>query len=71
KRNKMTITDIEMMNFRERLQAMELLWYYFLKDESKIDSPAWHEEILQNRKARIDSGESKFISLDELKANRK
>ena len=67
----MTATEIKKMNFKERLQTMELLWDSLLEDENKLESPAWHEDVLRERKKKIDSNEAKFISLDELKASRK
>ncbi len=67
----MTITEIKRMDFQKRLQMMELLWDSLLEDEYRLESPAWHEDILRMRKQRIDSNEAKFISLDQLKASRK
>ena len=67
----MTTEEIKKMNFRERLQTMELLWDSLLEDEYRLESPAWHEDVLRKRKEKIDSNEAKFISLDELKASRK
>jgi hypothetical protein len=67
----MTATEIQKMNFLERLQAMELLWNSLLEDESKIDSPTWHDNVLRERKEKINNNEAKFISLDELKVSRK
>ncbi len=67
----MTATEIQKMNFKERLQAMELLWDSLLEDEHRIESPTWHEDVLRERKEKIDNNEANFISLDELKASRK
>ena len=67
----MTASEIKRMNFTERLQAMEMLWDSLLEDQSKIESPAWHEDVLRERMENINNDEAKFISLDELKASRK
>ena len=67
----MTATEIKKMNLRERLQAMELPWDSLLEDEDRFESPAWHEDVLRERKRKIDNNEANFISLDELKASRK
>ncbi|MBZ0192342.1 MAG: addiction module protein [Candidatus Kuenenia stuttgartiensis] len=32
-----------------------------------MESPAWHEEILDKRKKKIESGKAEFISIEELK----
>jgi len=67
----MTATEIKKMNIKERLLAMELLWDSLLEDENKIESPAWHEDVLRERMEKIDNNEAKFISLNELKTRRK
>ena len=67
----MTASEIQKMNFAERLQAMEMLWDSLLEDESRIESPAWHDDILRERMEKIKNNEAKFMSLDELKASRK
>ena len=58
------------MSTVERLQAMEALWDSMLYENKKIDTPKWHEEILEERKRKIANGGAKFISLVELKASR-
>jgi len=65
----MTTTELQKMNFLERLQAMELLWDSLLEDESRLDSPSWHKNVLRERKEKINNNEAKFISLDELKTS--
>lgn len=51
----------------ERLEAMELLWDALCHEEEEVQSPAWHKPILKKRKERIESGEAKFYTLDQLK----
>ncbi len=58
-------SEIESMSVAERLQAMEVLWSTF--DDGNIDSPEWHEEVINERKKRIESGDARFVSLDKLK----
>lgn len=64
----MTIAEINKMNINEKLQAMENLWNSLIADESEIDSPGWHKEILAQRLKKIKNGTAKFISLSELKS---
>lgn len=63
----MTIAEINKMNIHEKLQAMENLWNSLIADESEIESPEWHKEILEQRLNKIENGTAKFISLSELK----
>jgi len=67
----MNTVDIKEMSTIERLQVMEALWDSLLHEETEIKSPEWHRGILEERKRKIQSGEAKFISLEELKACRK
>ncbi len=64
----MKITEISKMSVNERLQTMEALWDSLTHEPVEIKSPKWHEEVLLERKEKIDSGKASFISLDELKS---
>ncbi len=66
----MKIAELKKMSTSERLQAMEALWDSLQYEGGEIETPAWHEKILQERKAKIASGEAKFITLAELKRSR-
>ena len=64
----MTITEISKMSVLERLQTMEALWDSLSREPTGIESPKWHEDILSDRKEKIESGNASFISLEELKS---
>ena len=66
----MDMDKIKKMSTAERLQTMEALWDLMLYENTKIDTPQWHEDILAERRRMIESGKGKFISLSELKASR-
>jgi len=68
---KMNTIEIKKMSMIERLQAMEALWDSLLDEESEIESPEWHQDILEERKRKIRDGKAEFISLEDLKATRK
>ncbi|TLU82789.1 MAG: cysteine methyltransferase [Chlorobium sp.] len=63
----MNISELKKMSKCERLQAMEVLWDSLLYENDDLEAPDWHENILQERKEKIESGNAKFISLSELK----
>ena len=67
----MNMIEIKKMSITERLQAMEALWDSLLHEESQIESPEWHWDILEERRKKIEKGKAEFISLEELKASRK
>jgi hypothetical protein len=64
----MNTIEIKKMSTIERLKTMEALWDSLLYDEISIELPEWHEDILAERKSKIESGEAEFISINELKA---
>jgi putative addiction module component (TIGR02574 family) len=64
----MTIAEISKISVLERLQTMEALWDSLTREPTGINSPKWHENILSDRKEKIESGNANFISLEELKS---
>ena len=65
----MNITEIKKMSTIERLQSMEALWDSLLEDESEIESPKWHGELLEERKKQMESGRTEFMTLEALKSS--
>jgi len=63
----MSIAEIGKMTNSERLRVMEALWDALCHDKSEPESPEWHGDILAERRRKIESGEAKFISIDEAK----
>ena len=63
----MSVTEIQKMSSVERLSTMEALWDAMCHEEKEPTSPDWHGELLEARRAKIASGEAKFVSLDEAK----
>lgn len=61
-------SEIERMSAAERLQAIELLWSSISCSGNSVDSPAWHGDILAARRAKVDAGEGRFLSLTELRS---
>ncbi len=67
----MNIQEIKKMSRVKRLQAMEALWDSLIDEESEIESPEWHRDVLEERRRKIQTGKAEFISLEKLRANRK
>ena len=63
----MSITEIQEMDMAERLRTMVSLWDAICNDKDEPNSPDWHEGVLNERRERIDSGDARFLSMDELK----
>lgn len=67
----MNVQEIKRMSRVERLQAMEALWDSLVDEESEIESPEWHRDVLEERRRKIETGSAEFISLEKLRASRK
>jgi hypothetical protein len=63
----MIAAEIKRMTLAERMETMELLWRAISSEPGRVVSPAWHGEILQKRRARIESGKAKFLTIAQLK----
>ena len=66
----MNIEDLKKLSKTDRLQAMEVIWDSLLYEDDELATTKWHENILEDRKAKISDGTAKFISLADLKASR-
>lgn len=61
----MSIAEIEKMTTAERLKAMESLWDALCHDDKEPESPDWHGAVLDERRKKIESGEAKFLTIEE------
>lgn len=59
----MNTFEINKMTTTERLETMEAIWDSLVRDETEIDMPDWHRDILDERRLRIERGEATFFSL--------
>ena len=60
-------SEIEKMDLADKLKTMELLWDSISRKPERVTSPAWHGEIVAERLARIERGEAKFLTIEEVK----
>ena len=65
----MNIAELKKLSKTERIQAMETLWDSMLYEDGEIETPEWHERILEQRKKIMANGKAKFISISELKSS--
>lgn len=64
----MSILELEKMNTAQKFMAPEEIWEDLSQNlEDEHFSPAWHLDILQEREQKIEKGEAKFYTLDEVK----
>jgi serine/threonine protein kinase len=67
----MQTTDIEGISVAERRRTADAIWASLLKNESEVESPEWHQDVLTERRGRMDGASAEFVSLAELKAARR
>ena len=56
------------MTLQEKLAAMESLWEDLARTPEAVESPAWHKDILDERRQRLAEGKSRFIDWETTKA---
>ena len=59
---------ISTMSAAEKIAAMEELWTSLQHDSDAAPPPEWHAQVLAERQARIDKGETSFSTLEEVRA---
>lgn len=52
---------IKKMSWEEKLRTMEELWESLSSEESRLESPPWHEEALRETARRYDTGQEQPI----------
>lgn len=63
----MTVEDIAKLSLREKLQVMEAIWEDLRGHVDTMEVPEEHRRILNERRARIESGEAKLLDWDQVK----
>lgn len=58
---------VSSMTTAEKLAAMEQLWASLQMDAESAAPPEWHGRVLAERQKRIDSGETSFSTLEEVR----
>jgi hypothetical protein len=56
-------------SLHEKLAAMESLWEDTTHLQESIESPAWHNDILDDRRQRLAEGQSQFLDWEAAKAD--
>jgi hypothetical protein len=57
------------MTLAEKLETMEALWADLSKPNEKLPLPAWHGEVLEERRRLAKEGKLKFLDFDEAMAD--
>ena len=52
--------NVQEVTIAEKLQPLEILLDDFCRNASKLELPAWHENILQQREEQLRQGKDSF-----------
>lgn len=63
----MNVAEITKHSTREKFELMEALWEDMRSKAEKSDIPQEHLDLVQERWARVQSGESVLLDWDEVK----
>jgi hypothetical protein len=48
---------------------LEKVWSRLKQESDALESPAWHEDILSERRRKIEGGEADFVPIEKLRRN--
>lgn len=57
------------MTLQEKLAMMELLWDDLARRSEAIESPDWHQDLLNERRQQFADGQSQFTDWETAKAD--
>ncbi len=57
------------MTLQEKLAVMESLWEDLGRTPEAIESPAWHKDVLDERRQRLAEGNARFTDWETAKAD--
>ncbi len=63
----MSVLDTKNMSPGQKVLAMEALWDSMCRGGEEPESPDWHRDSLEKRRARIAAGEARFVTLEQLR----
>jgi putative addiction module component len=55
---------LEKMTLADKLEAMELLWADISRQPAELPSPAWHRDVLDERRRLAAEGKLRFLDWD-------
>jgi uncharacterized phage protein gp47/JayE len=57
----MSALAIKQMCWAEKLRVMEELWVSLSQDESRLESPTWHQDALRETTTRYEAGQEQPV----------
>lgn len=63
----MTALEISKFSLREKLQIMQMIWEDLRSHVDTSVIPDTHQDLLDTRRSRVESGASKLLDWDQIK----
>lgn len=63
-------SDINRLTVEDKMILIEQIWASLKHEGDALVSPSWHEDILTERRKKIESGEARYLTLDQLRGQR-
>ncbi len=61
-------SDINRLTVEDKMILIEQIWASLKHEGDALVSPSWHENVLAERRKKIDSGEARYLTLDQLRS---
>ena len=58
---------LQEMSVEEKLQVLEAVWADLSREPDQVESPTWHQEVLEETERRVVSGEAVFTDWEAAK----
>lgn len=63
----MSITEVRQLPLAEKLQIMEAIWEDLRARVEQVPVPAWHQELLDERRKAVAEGREEVLDWDSIK----
>jgi hypothetical protein len=63
----MTRSELTAMSVTEQLATMEAIWDSLVHSNPELESPDWHQDVLEHRRQRLDDPAAEYVSMAELR----
>jgi hypothetical protein len=64
----MTVTlPLKQMSSADKIELMECLWSDLCSTPEEVESPAWHDEVLECRERALANGDERVLDWSEAK----
>jgi putative addiction module component (TIGR02574 family) len=67
--NMIETSELNKLSIEDRMILLEKIWSSLKQESDALESPAWHEDILSERRRKIKSGEADIVPIEKLRRN--